>query len=147
ADVIDVIATIVDLAVRKYLRIRELRPQGATKPVDWELTKLDPARGKLLPYERTVFRALFDGRDTVRLSELRGTFRPSADRARAQLDADLVTRGWYRHSPRKTRARALARAILILAGTLVITVVLAISTQLALLGLGLVAAAVVNLAL
>src|SRR5262249_61116422 len=30
ADVIDVIATIVDLAVRKYLRIRELRRQGAT---------------------------------------------------------------------------------------------------------------------
>lgn len=147
ADLVDVTATILDLAVRKHLRIRELRPNGATTPTDWELVKLTGADKNFLPYERTLFRGLFDGRDQVRLSELRGTFRPTANEVRAQLDADLVTQGWYRRSPRAVRLGALGTALLMLVGAGAVTVVLAIATQVALLGLGLVAAALVFLVL
>jgi uncharacterized membrane protein YgcG len=142
-----VTATILDLAVRRYLKIRELRPGGATRPTDWELVRLADADNTFLPYERTLFRALFDGRDQVRLSELRGTFRPSADRVRGQLDADLVTRGWYQRSPRATRMAALGLALLALVCSVAVTVVLAIASQAALVGLGLVAGALAFLAL
>jgi uncharacterized membrane protein YgcG len=147
ADLRDVTATIVDFAVRKYLHIRQLCRPGDTTPFDWQLTKLtDPPRG-LLPYERTLFRALFTNRDKVRLSELKGTIGDEVRKAREQLDADLVKQGWYKRSPKRTRTLARTRAVLFLLAAAAVTVVLAVTTHVALLGLGLVAGAVTLLAL
>src|SRR6266508_2485727 len=101
ADIVDVTATIIDLAVRRYLHIRQL---PTSKP-DWELTKLPkPTRpttgdGKLRWYEGTLLHALFADGDRVRLSELKRTFAPDIAKVRKQLYADMVDRGWYRRSP------------------------------------------------
>src|SRR5262245_16633405 len=73
ANVIDVTATIVDFAVRRHLLIRELPPSETSKQ-DWELTKLSDGDPNFLEYERILFDALFNGRDRVRLSQLRNTF-------------------------------------------------------------------------
>ena len=83
--------------------------------------QLGPPDETLLPYERTLFEALFDERHRVRLSELRRTFRTDVDRIRRQLYADTVAHGWYRRSPARTRIIAWTVAALILVDAAVAT--------------------------
>lgn len=138
ANVLDVTATILDFAVRKHLHIREL---PKSKPQDWELTKLTDGDPAFLPYERTLFHAIFNDRDKVRLSELRTTFARDLATVRGQLYTDMVTQGWYRTSPQRTRVAARVIAIVILLVSVGATALLALA-GLGLLGLGLVAGAI-----
>ena len=100
ADTKDVTATIVDLAVRGYLTIAE----GAGK-ADWTLTqKNGPEISALLPYERTLLYGLFSGRDTVKLSDLKGTFSPTLRMAEGQIYADSLSRRLFTSNPTQARA-------------------------------------------
>ncbi len=145
ADVVDVTGTIVDFAVRRHLHIRELRDPGASKPRDWRLTRLTKGDPKFLAYERTLFNALFDDRDSVDLSELKYTFAKDLARVRKQLYADMVGQGWYRQSPQTTRQAAVGLAILLLLASVGVTALLAATTHYGLIGVGLVVAAIVLL--
>jgi uncharacterized membrane protein YgcG len=131
--------------VHRHLHITEVRAAGARKPSDWRLDKLTDGDPKFLPYERTLFRALFADRDSVTLSELRNTFADDLRKVRRQLYADMVSQGWYRQSPATTRAAAVTLAIVLLLASAGITVLLATTTHLGLIGVGLVVAAVVLL--
>jgi len=80
ADTLDVSATIVDLAVRKYLVIKELPKDGILgifRGQDYQLEMLGEAAGsvdQLLPYERRLMDALFEAGTTAKLSELKNKF-------------------------------------------------------------------------
>src|SRR5205823_2320139 len=58
ADARDLVATIVDLAVRGYLTITEHPKQGLFGHADWTLDRRKPGED-LLPYERRLFDGLF----------------------------------------------------------------------------------------
>ena len=145
ADVVDVTATILDFAVHRHLHITEVRAPGAKKPTDWRLERLTDGDPKFLPYERTLFDALFSGRDSVTLSELKNTFATDLRKVRNQLYADLVAQGWYRQSPATVRAAAIAVAIAVLLASAGITALLATASSFGVIGLGLVLAAIVAL--
>ena len=105
ADVRDVTATIVDLAVRGYLRIEA----GITDDADYTFVKLKDADDSLLEYEATLFRSLF-GRflgtaDKASLGDLALTFAADLHRVQSQLFDDVTGRGWFRGSPAAARAR------------------------------------------
>jgi hypothetical protein len=137
ADSVDVVATIVDFAVRKHMRISEM--VGANGKVDdWELTKLNDGDPKSLGYERELFDALFRGREQVRISQLRNTFATDFNVTKTKLYADMVTQGWYRQSPYTTRIRARRWGVFALLVSAGITALLAIFTHVALIGLGLI---------
>ncbi|HYL52873.1 MAG TPA: DUF2207 domain-containing protein, partial [Acidimicrobiia bacterium] len=108
ANVLDVTATIVDLAVRGYLRITELPPEGfLRRRHDYELTRIDgppPEHRELLPYERKVLVALFKTGPQVKLSELKYKFRTDLTQIRDAMYDDAVTQKWYRARPDRTRA-------------------------------------------
>jgi hypothetical protein len=77
ADTLDVSATIVDLAVRDHLVIKETESGGILglfKSRDYELENLLKPDGELLPYERRLMKALFNGDVTVKLSDLKNKF-------------------------------------------------------------------------
>ncbi|NHN54528.1 DUF2207 domain-containing protein [Calidifontibacter sp. DB0510] len=100
---IDVSATIVDLAVRGFLRMRELPGSGLLSKSDWELTALEPPRDqRLLPYEQTLLQSLFRDGSPVRLSDLRNTFASRLKLVRGQLDGEARARDWFVGDP-KTR--------------------------------------------
>jgi uncharacterized membrane protein YgcG len=99
ADTKDVTATIVDLAVRGYLTIAE----GPGKS-DWTLTNKNGLMEALLPYERTLLRGLFASRDTVKLSDLKGTFAPTLKMAEGQIYADSLSRRLFTSNPTQARA-------------------------------------------
>lgn len=105
ADVVDVSATIVDLAVRGYLRIAEVKGDGLFGRDDWELTWLTPPADAepLTPYENTLLDGIFAHGTPIRLSKLKNKFRPTLDLVRRQLYAEVVDRGWFRRSPETVR--------------------------------------------
>jgi hypothetical protein len=145
ANVIDVTATIVDFAVRRHLLIRELPLAGKySGGKDWELVKLTDSDPSFLEYEKTLFWALFQGRDKVRLSELRNTFASDLATVQKRLYDDMISEGWYPRSPELTRryARGIAIGALLAAG--LVTFLLSFA-GLSLIGLGLVLAALVFL--
>ncbi|MBO3747295.1 DUF2207 domain-containing protein [Streptosporangiaceae bacterium NEAU-GS5] len=140
ADVIDVTATIVDLAVRGYLRIDE-QPRQAYEAPDWVLVKLPNApAGGLLPYEKALLDAIFDGRESVRLSQLRGGFTTALGRVRDALYRDVVSQGWFARRPDAVRSRWTTLGLLVTALGVVATVVLAWLTTYGLLGLAVIIA-------
>jgi Predicted membrane protein (DUF2207) N-terminal domain/Predicted membrane protein (DUF2207) C-terminal domain len=146
ANVLDVTATIIDFAVRRHLHIRELAGTGRYGSQDWELTRRSDGDVDFLPYERRLFDALFNGRDVVRLSQLKYTFATDLGLVRHDLYGDMVAQGWYRRSPAQTRALARGAAVAVLLGSILVTVLLGVLTHAALVGLGLVAGAIVLLA-
>ncbi|MCH8850512.1 MAG: DUF2207 domain-containing protein, partial [Chloroflexi bacterium] len=74
ADTLDVSATIVDLAVRGYLRIEEQPKAGILGKADYELHDLGRGTGDLLPYERKLLDALVSGGSPALLSDLKNEF-------------------------------------------------------------------------
>ncbi|MEV0581434.1 DUF2207 domain-containing protein [Nonomuraea sp. NPDC050310] len=140
ADVVDVTATIVDLAVRGYLRIDE-QERGAYDAPDWMLVKRPNAPvNALLPYERALYDAIFDGRDAVLLSDLSGSFAKNLGAVRDALYADVVTQGWFARRPDTERTRWTTVGVILIAVGLAATVALAWFTSYGLLGLAVIVA-------
>ncbi len=106
ADTLDVTATIVDLAVRGYLKITEHHRTGLSalfsKPY-YELERLKEADVELLEYEQLLLNGLFRSSTTVELSKLKGTFFEDLQKAKKALYADGVSRGWFPRNPNTVR--------------------------------------------
>jgi uncharacterized membrane protein YgcG len=60
---VDITATMVDLAVRGYLRIEEIPKRWLLGKPDWQLVKLREADGDLLKYEELLLEGLFRDSD------------------------------------------------------------------------------------
>ncbi|MBB5956109.1 hypothetical protein FHS29_002695 [Saccharothrix tamanrassetensis] len=135
-DVVDVTATIVDLAVRNYLWIEEV---GG---MDWRFVRRNPADQSLSGYERAVYSALLpDGVDSVLLSELRGR-RIDLSRVRDALYADVVAKNWFARRPDAERSLWWWAGIGLALLGVALTVLLALVTGPALFGVVVVVAGV-----
>ncbi|MEV5647732.1 DUF2207 domain-containing protein [Nocardia sp. NPDC052254] len=88
ADAVDIAATVVDLAVRRYLWVTPVSES------DWRITRVNPADDQLRDYEKHVYTTLLpEGAESVLVSELRAPGRVAADPARAALRSDAIERG------------------------------------------------------
>ncbi|QCB95373.1 DUF2207 domain-containing protein [Cellulomonas shaoxiangyii] len=104
ADPVDVTATVIDLAVRGWLRIEEVpRTDPEAKPEDWNLIRLRRDTEGLLPFETTLLGELFEGRDEVRLSDLRTTFASAMAKVQDGLYAHVTEKRWFRANPKAVR--------------------------------------------
>ena len=137
ANTLDVTATIVDLAVRGYLRIDEIPKQHWYTKADWKLTKLKDG-GDLLAYERALLDGLFRTRDDVTLSSLRNTFAARLHKVQDALYDDVVAEGWFLARPDKIRLRWRVIGWIALTAAVVVLVVLAAATHAGLVGVPLV---------
>ena len=137
ANPLDVTATIVDLAVRGYLRIEEIPKEGWRGKADWNLVQARQPDNKLLAYERTLVDSLFEsgGRPQVKLSELRNTFAAKLKDVEDGLYADAMDRGWFVRRPNKVRSFWTVLGVLASFVGIGVLVVLAALTHVALLGL------------
>src|SRR5262249_29573703 len=134
ADIVDVTATIVDLAVRGYLLIQEEDDEETGIP-GWRLTKLERPTSDLLHYEQLLYQALFSRRDSVLLTDLAGIFSTDLARVRTAMYQDVVSQGWFNARPDSVRNHWTIGGILITLLGIAGTVALAIFTELALVGL------------
>lgn len=100
ADTVDVSATIVDLAVRGFLRIEEIPKEGWFGSADWRLHRLEKDTGELLPYESHLLTALFEGKgDEVKISDLKEKFADRLKKVQDLLYDDALQRGWFPAKP------------------------------------------------
>ncbi|MEA5054798.1 MAG: DUF2207 domain-containing protein, partial [Propionicimonas sp.] len=115
ADNTDITATMIDLAVRGYLRIEQ------TGKKDWRFTRLASPDG-LVDYEQALFDGLFDRGDVVDTDDLKNkSYGDLLERTRSRLYS-RVTRElhWFTRNPRLVRGLALAAGVgLVLAGVAV----------------------------
>lgn len=146
ANTLDVIATIIDLAVRGYLRIDEIaKKRGWFGKPDWNLTKLKPG-DDLRPYERLLLDGLFENRAEVKLSELRNTFAARLHKVESALYDDALQQGWFVGRPDRIRLRWRIIGAIVLAVSMVVLLLLAALSHLALVGLPLVVGGVLLIA-
>ncbi|WP_246257309.1 DUF2207 domain-containing protein [Amycolatopsis anabasis] len=97
-DVVDVSATVVDLAVRNYLWLAEI--PGPNGFADWQLSRRNPPDEHLHDFERAVFETLLPaGRDTALLSELRSGGALDLTPVREAMYADVVRQRWFTRRP------------------------------------------------
>ncbi|HEX2090515.1 MAG TPA: DUF2207 domain-containing protein [Actinomycetota bacterium] len=114
ANPLDVTATIVDLAVRGYLRIEEIPKKWIFGKPDWRLVKLKGPDDELLRYEKLLMDGLFEEGDEVELSELKKKFVTRLKKVQEALYSDMVKRRWFPERPDKVRERWVLRGVLVL---------------------------------
>lgn len=114
ADPVDVTATLVDLAVRGYLRIEEVpRSNPKKKAKDWTLVQVRDADSALLPYESTLLKAVFTSSSSVKLSDLKTTFAASMAEVQNGLYDHVTEKGWFRGNPKSVRSAWLGAGIVL----------------------------------
>lgn len=114
----DISATIIDLATRGYLKIKETERQGLIlKKTDHLLVKLkdfdnDPA---LKDYEKRILRAIFDSRDVTALSALKDNFYVFLDSIKNKIYKELSLKGHFVVRPDriKKKWRSIGTTVLI----------------------------------
>jgi hypothetical protein len=134
ADVVDITATLLDLAVRNYLTIEELPRETQFGKLDWQLQRLNAGGPELLSYEKALLDAVFADGDNVLVSELGPALRPRLALVREQLYSDVVTQGWFASRPDAVRNRWTTAGLVLLGAGVVLTIVLAVATKFGLVG-------------
>lgn len=115
ADVRDVTATLIDLAVRGHLRIEEVPGDRD----DYRLVSLRNEADELLWFETAMLNAIFEKEAVVTLSTLKTTFASDLKTAQQSLYTRVVDLGWFRASPQSVRSSWVAAgAILTGAGAI-----------------------------
>jgi uncharacterized membrane protein len=104
ADNKDVSATIIDLAVRGFLKIKRSEEKGifGTTSAQYFFTKLkdeEPQRD----FEKDVLNGIFDGGKEKKLSDLKNKFYKTLQTVKSQLYKDITEKGYYVSNPNNTR--------------------------------------------
>jgi uncharacterized membrane protein YgcG len=135
ANPLDVTATLIDLAVRRYLQIEEVEGEGWFAKDDWRLTRLKPTDGELREYERELLDGVFEDGDEVMLSDLKNKFVKRLKAVQDDLYRDVVAQGWFLRRPDQVRSSWVGVGLVALIAGIVATVLLAMFTTWALVGI------------
>jgi uncharacterized membrane protein len=105
ADLRDITSTVIDLAVRGYLRIKPL-PKSFLGKQDYELESLKAwqTESEIRPYENKTLNALFSQVGaTIKLSDLNEVFYKDLASIRDAVYKGLVNAGYFDANPAETR--------------------------------------------
>ncbi|NLE98911.1 MAG: DUF2207 domain-containing protein [Propionibacterium sp.] len=142
-DPVDITATILDLAVRGYLRIEQLQVPGG---IDWTMARLEKPTDELHAYESLLLEALAPSSgERVLVSEIQDAVGPIVGDLQHELYDDVVAHGWFTKHPESARtdSRTVGAALLVVG--LALTGVLAWLTTWGLVGVAVVAIGVASL--
>lgn len=116
ADLDDVTATVVDLAIRGHLVIEEIESPRFLffSSRDYRLRRLEAPAAGLRTHEIRLLSALFVGREEVLISELRNQFHTQLERIRDALYEEVSARdGLFPTRPDRVRQRWLVAGVLV----------------------------------
>jgi uncharacterized membrane protein YgcG len=107
ADPLDATATIVDLAARGYLTIREVDSGNIVGRLigqkDWQIEKTEKQPSDLVAYESALYQGLFARGSPIRLSALKNHFYTSLHDAERKLYQDGTQQKWFASRPDRAR--------------------------------------------
>jgi uncharacterized membrane protein YgcG len=111
----DISAVIIDLAARGYLKIEEVASNSwFSSGLDHRFKRLKPA-DDLKPFESKLHSKLFDGKDSVLMSDLATKFYPVISEVKTDLYQGLSQGGYFDGNPRTVRGTFLGLSVLALA--------------------------------
>lgn len=106
----DISATVVDLAVRGFLKIKEIK-----KNKEYLFEKLkNYSDSELLSYEKEIMDAFFKTRQKVKTTQLKNDFYKIADKVKNKLYERLIYLECFPKNPEKVRQKYLIIAIIVL---------------------------------
>ncbi len=129
---VDIAATVVDLAVRGYLRIDEMEKRFFRRQ-DYRLVQLQEPDAEVLEYERRLLAKLFAVSAEVELSDLRGRFGPSYASVRNAMYTEAMRLRWFDRRPDRLSDRWQALGIMFVIAGVSLGVLLAWKTHWAIL--------------
>lgn len=107
----DVIAELIDLAHLKYLKIERVEKKKLLgSETDYNFTQLKSADDKLTPAQKYLHGALFKGRDSVKLSTLKGSFYTHMSKVKDLIYESLTSKGFFAQNPNQVRIKAFVMA-------------------------------------
>ncbi len=111
----EITASLIDLARRGYLTIKEL-PKKFLGGQDFELIKKKEFQGdqELLEYERLYLEALFEGRNTIKLSELKNKFYKKLPGIQKSVYEEATKRGYFEKNPQTVRNSYIIGGVVVL---------------------------------
>lgn len=107
ADIIDITSTVIDLAVRGYLKIQEIESKKFIffSDRDYKLIKIkEPAENTIKAHEKKVFSSIFEGgKNEIMVSDLKNKFYTHLPSIKDALYGELVSGGYFSTNPEDTR--------------------------------------------
>lgn len=123
ADMEDILATLVDLSRRGYIKIEELAPEEVgifgRGVGDFEYTLLKEPGDELRPYEKELLNALFGRKKKRKLSDLKAKFYTYLPKLRKSLYNEVTESGYFAANPEQVRNRWSVLGVLMLIFTVV----------------------------
>lgn len=135
----DYAATLVDLAVRGFVLVEPIVPEGKTKPKDHRITRTE-GKGNLRPYEKKLLDALFSMDSSVTFSELkeRKSLASALSGVRLAMLAESTKDGYWRGRPDLVKTKWVMLGFLATLVGVAVTIGLAVVTRFAMVGLPLI---------
>lgn len=107
-DMHDISSTIVDMAVRGYIKIKEIKKKKILwgEEFDYEFIKLKPFDNapELHSHEKKTLSAVFDNNESRKLSDLKNKFYKDLPGIKDSIYDHLVSERYFPRSPEKVRA-------------------------------------------
>lgn len=124
----DIVATIFDLAIRKYIKITEVKKEKVLnifgKGEDWEISKLKPIDNSLKEFEKILVSRLFRDGKTVAMSSLTDFYETFGEMEK-EIFRSHIERGFYVKNPKMQMGTLLVFGIIItIMGSLILGPVL-----------------------
>lgn len=113
-DIQDVVAEILELARKKYLKLEVIETKKLFgKSRDYQFTKLDKGTKELTKVQKYLLDKLFTGKTEVKVSQLKGKFYTTIASARNQIESALVEKKIYTKQPTTVRAMGIITYVLL----------------------------------
>jgi uncharacterized membrane protein len=119
----DITSTIIDLAVKGYVKIHETQDQGLLfKHKDYEFELLKPADNNLASHEQVMLNNIFSyGGQRTTLSSLKNRFYTAIPTIRQDIKSELKNKGMYLVDPDSAHAYTFVGALIVAAPFAVLT--------------------------
>lgn len=112
ADNQDVVAEIIELARKKYLKIERVENKGFLKfGHDYVFTKLKTVSTKLPTQQEYLMQNIFETKEEIKLSELKGTFYTHMAKVKEMMNSEMKKRKLFTTNPDTARALGVALAV------------------------------------
>ena len=105
----DITATIIDFAVRGYIKVNEIEEDGVLwgKNYDYELELVKPY-DNVKEFEKKILHGIFDDNkagEKKKISDLKNTFYVNLDGIQKTTMSEVVTNGYFPQDPHKVRVK------------------------------------------
>lgn len=131
ADMRDVIATILDLAVSGHITITEVTPRGplgvdpdsfvakafrtlGLSKTDWEVRATGIDKSRIAPHQRLVLDGILDGKSSNRISDLHNDFYKQLPGIYSAMYDETVESGLFTRNPTSVRTRYVLLGVAVL---------------------------------